>query len=206
MPSRSEPGIFKVAGQTPNGNQYRLMFLQRGCQGRECPADGRIGFDFHAKAFDIRYPLGRWRGKLEFGNHPGQHPAGFRSRLIDGHPESRLHQVMGRRETRRPGTDNAYGLLLRALRGGRFFARFQGLIGYQTLDPLDRDRFIHNPSNAFLLAGMVTDPATDHGEGIRVPDDLHGFVELALGGRDDITRDIHSDRTNLTTGGSPVDR
>jgi hypothetical protein len=53
---------------------------------------------------------------------------------------------------------------------------------------------------------MMTDPAANHGEGIRIPDDLHGFFELALGGRNDVTRDIHPDGANFPAGGRPMNR
>jgi hypothetical protein len=80
------------------------------------------------------------------------------------------------------------------------------VIGYQPLKPFDRNRFIHNASNALLFAGMVTNPATNHREGVRIPYDLHGFIELALGGGNDVTRNIHPDRANFTAGGRSVDR
>jgi hypothetical protein len=53
---------------------------------------------------------------------------------------------------------------------------------------------------------MMADPAANHGEGVRIPDDLHGFIEPALRGRNNVTRDIHPDGANFTAGGRPVDR
>jgi hypothetical protein len=51
---------------------------------------------------------------------------------------------------------------------------------------------------------MVANPPASRGEGIRVPYDLHSFIELAPGGCHHITRDIHPDRANLTTGRGSV--
>jgi len=50
----------------------------------------------------------------------------------------------------------------------------------------------------------MADPTANQGKGIGLPDDLQGFVELALGDRYDVARDIHSEGADLPAGGGPV--
>jgi hypothetical protein len=53
---------------------------------------------------------------------------------------------------------------------------------------------------------MMTDPATYHRKRVRIPYDLHGFIEVALGSCDDVTRDIHLNRADFTAGRHSVAR
>jgi hypothetical protein len=47
---------------------------------------------------------------------------------------------------------------------------------------------------------VVADPSANQGKGIGIPHYLHGFIEFALGSRDDVTWDIHLDRANFAAG------
>jgi hypothetical protein len=78
------------------------------------------------------------------------------------------------------------------------------VIGNQPFDRSNSDGFIDDPPDAFHLAGMVTDPTANQGKGIRIPDNLHRFIEFPFRGRDDVPRNIHSDGAGFAAGRPPV--
>jgi hypothetical protein len=53
---------------------------------------------------------------------------------------------------------------------------------------------------------MAANPSANHRKGVRIPDDLQGFIEFALGSRNNIPWDIHTDRADFTAGRHSVAR
>jgi hypothetical protein len=51
---------------------------------------------------------------------------------------------------------------------------------------------------------VVTNPAANQGKGIRIPDNLHRFIEFPFRGRDDVPRNIHPDGAGFAAGRPPV--
>ena len=114
-----------------------------------------------------------------------------------------------------PGTGEAGGTsaydqhLLTAGRGRwrRQPAAGQRLVAKETLDGVDRDRFIHLPAVASALAGVIADPAMNGGQGVLFDQGLPGSLKTAGLRQREPGLDIFSSRAGVIAGwqGRPPD-
>ena len=139
------------------------------------------------------------------GDAEAHHAAGEGAGLLDRHLVAQARQMIGGRESGRPGADHQHVLTRGG--GGRceLPAELDRLIAQEALDRIDADRLVELAAVAGALAGVVADAAHHGRQRVVLGQGAPGRLVVAGLGMEEPALDVLARGTGVVAGRQPID-